>query len=65
MKWKEDMAQNTSVRIAVRVGGVEHYAIKWEGLLPNKGKKKIKCTLLQAVRLDTGCTAHRGGGVEV
>jgi len=24
------------------------------------GKKKVKCTLVQALRLCTGCTAHRG-----
>jgi hypothetical protein len=23
-------------------------------------KKKVKCTLVQALRLCTGCTAHRG-----
>ena len=26
------------------------------------GKVKVKCTLVQALRLCTGCTAHRGSG---
>jgi len=28
--------------------------------LINKGKVKVKCTLVHALRLCTGCTAHRG-----
>jgi hypothetical protein len=60
MKWKEDMAQNTSVRVAVRVGMWSTMLSNGKDYYPIEVKKKVNRTLLQAVRLGTGCTAHRG-----
>jgi len=38
---------------------VDQHVCKWEAWLLVKGKK-VKCTLVQVLRLCTGRTAHRG-----
>ena len=40
------------------------YGMTLQCSMPITGQsvKKVKCTVVQALRFCTGCTAHRGGG---